>query len=48
MFEIIKSFYEEKKADGSYTFTDSHLKNFIQKGYITDAEAKEIKSYNQA
>ncbi|MGF2614832.1 hypothetical protein ACQUWN_04385 [Rossellomorea aquimaris] len=47
MFNIIKSFYEEKKADGTYTFTDTHLNKFIEKGYITDKEANNIRNFQQ-
>ncbi|EDL63517.1 hypothetical protein [Bacillus sp. SG-1] len=47
MFEIIKSFYEEKKADGTYTFTDNDLKRFMDKGYISAVEASDIKSFEQ-
>ncbi|WP_409252962.1 hypothetical protein V1502_03260 [Bacillus sp. SCS-153A] len=47
MFEIIKSFYEEKKADGTYTFTDNDLKRFLERGYISTVEASKIKSFEQ-
>mgnify|MGYP005829455325 CR=1 FL=1 len=47
MFTIIKSFYEEKKADGTYTFTDTDLNRFMEKGYISSVEASKIKSFEQ-
>ncbi|RIW27651.1 hypothetical protein D3H55_22680 [Bacillus salacetis] len=31
MFTIIKSFYEEKKSDGSYTFTVGDTQRFMEK-----------------
>jgi len=47
MFNFIKRMYETKRSDGTYIYVDSDIDTLFSKGFITEEQATEIKSFEQ-